>query len=1300
MASAISGSWIGAISSSAQISTDISGSFTEASSGLASRIASTEAGSITGVTAGTGLSGGGSSGAVTVNVDFSDSTFQSGISGSWQVPLSGVVSSSVQLTTDSSGILVSSSAQLASAISGSWIGAVSSSTQLSTDISGSWQGWASSSAEHTFGGDIRVAGNVLAENYIVSSSVMYMTQSFSSGSTIFGNTPDDTHVFTGSLIVSSSIGIDVQHGNISGSYTSTGSFGRIEASVIGGLSPIRIESDTFTVDATGGVSGSGESTGSFGRVQAEMMAGEVQVTTGSLTGEMWITTNTGSRMFIGKSTRGIKATSDSGSDIDVGQTVDGTDVGFSTVHSGDSSSIYLTTGDGIVLDEQNHWYTDRKFHIGGDSQFIRFDGVNSISMSAQMFPQTGSFGGQMWVNTSDTDRMYIGKYAGGFTVAGDDDPVNISRYATDEYGNTIDVGFYLNESGSIVGLSDGDGIKVNNYNYWYTNRQFAVGTSSQYIRYNDNNLFEVSLGSAAFTSITSSGNISSSATGSFGRIEATTISASTISVNAATLNVGNQTINQTIAGNIQNVSPGAISGSWQVPLSGAVSSSVQLASQISGSFTAVSSSLAGRITTREAFTTQSFLDGTADLVSGSAVSTGSFGALRIDNKLGIGTTSPSSPLHVKSSAADLAVFESDTLNREIIIKNTASTPNGTISSIRWQAKDSAGNNTTYAQFSAAVEDDTNGGEDGSLKFYTTKNGTMAERVKINEDGFVGIGMTDPNNHLMVGGATGGDIAVARIDTSINDGDTLGNILFKGKDDGGGSAYGIGARMQALATETWNEATAEGTSLNFYTTDNGTAVHDLRMTIDHNGNLGIGTTNPEQMLQVKNGKVFFEHNSNFGQDANQDEVLFVNGKDDITAAFHTDSNAVGDHAGIGFGVWADNYHEKGAIFFERLGSYGYGRLKFAVDSRAASNTVTPDYTVMQIDSGSVHITSSFGTAANLLVDGNISGSSSSTGSFGQLTLPQKDTAANPTINFGDGDTGFYEGSDDSLRISIAGTYSYLIDAYDIRSTATRSFLLDKNASSATNPAFAFNGDPNTGLGSSDADNLSLTTGGVEQLRIASNTISGSSTSTGSFGYSYIDKKIQVGGVNETIAGVNIQPDAHGYLLNLHPDGGVTTTNKRQFSWYIANQLLSLNARNDSNANQGTIIDFDHDGDIMFDRDGRGATFSGSSVSTGSFGRVEATTFAGDGAALTNVPDYVFESDYNLKPLNELETFVSQSKHLPNVPSVDDAPEWAKYTVGDRDMLLLEKIEELSLYIIELHKRVESLESQLPTNNPNV
>jgi len=57
----------------------------------------------------------------------------------------------------------------------------------------------------TFDGtELRVQGDVVAENFIVSSSVTFMTQSFSSGSTIFGDSIDDTHVFTGSLLVTGS----------------------------------------------------------------------------------------------------------------------------------------------------------------------------------------------------------------------------------------------------------------------------------------------------------------------------------------------------------------------------------------------------------------------------------------------------------------------------------------------------------------------------------------------------------------------------------------------------------------------------------------------------------------------------------------------------------------------------------------------------------------------------------------------------------------------------------------------------------------------------------------------------------------------------------------------------------------------------------------------------------------------------------------------------------------------------------------------------------------------------------------
>lgn len=56
--------------------------------------------------------------------------------------------------------------------------------------------------------DWHVLGDIIAENYIVSSSVTYMTQSFASGSHIFGDSVDDTHYFTGSVDINGSISLE------------------------------------------------------------------------------------------------------------------------------------------------------------------------------------------------------------------------------------------------------------------------------------------------------------------------------------------------------------------------------------------------------------------------------------------------------------------------------------------------------------------------------------------------------------------------------------------------------------------------------------------------------------------------------------------------------------------------------------------------------------------------------------------------------------------------------------------------------------------------------------------------------------------------------------------------------------------------------------------------------------------------------------------------------------------------------------------------------------------------------------
>ncbi|MFX8778125.1 hypothetical protein ABTM50_19695, partial [Acinetobacter baumannii] len=65
--------------------------------------------------------------------------------------------------------------------------------------------------------------------------------------------------------------------------------------------------------------------------------------------------------------------------------------------------------------------------------------------------------------------------------------------------------------------------------------------------------------------------------------------------------------------------------------------------------------------------------------------------------------------------------------------------------------------------------------------------------------------------------------------------------------------------------------------------------------------------------------------------------------------------------------------------------------------------------------------------------------------------------------------------------------------------------------------------------------------------------------------------------------------------------------------------------------------------------------------------------------TTGADYVFEKNYQLKPLNELETYIKEHKHLPGIASAKEMQDDG-LSVGDNQTKLLEKIEELSLYLI--------------------
>ena len=105
--------------------------------------------------------------------------------------------------------------------------------------------------------------------------------------------------------------------------------------------------------------------------------------------------------------------------------------------------------------------------------------------------------------------------------------------------------------------------------------------------------------------------------------------------------------------------------------------------------------------------------------------------------------------------------------------------------------------------------------------------------------------------------------------------------------------------------------------------------------------------------------------------------------------------------------------------------------------------------------------------------------------GSITVPSENNAAHPEIAFGDGDTGFYEASDDSMWYASAGVARWKSDSVYLLSTTTASKATIVNeVATATNPAYTFYNDLDTGIGWAAANKISLIAGGVGTATITS------------------------------------------------------------------------------------------------------------------------------------------------------------------------------------------------------------------------
>ncbi|MFK8038824.1 MAG: hypothetical protein AB8B74_11075 [Crocinitomicaceae bacterium] len=78
-------------------------------------------------------------------------------------------------------------------------------------------------------------------------------------------------------------------------------------------------------------------------------------------------------------------------------------------------------------------------------------------------------------------------------------------------------------------------------------------------------------------------------------------------------------------------------------------------------------------------------------------------------------------------------------------------------------------------------------------------------------------------------------------------------------------------------------------------------------------------------------------------------------------------------------------------------------------------------------------------------------------------------------------------------------------------------------------------------------------------------------------------------------------------------------------------------------------------------------------------------------LASIPDYVFKPDYDLMPLSDLRNYITKNQHLPNIPSAKEYEETG-VDLGELNRLLLEKVEELTLYTLQLEERMKKLEEK--------
>jgi hypothetical protein len=386
-------------------------------------------------------------------------------------------------------------------------------------------------------------------------------------------------------------------------------------------------------------------------------------------------------------------------------------------------------------------------------------------------------------------------------------------------------------------------------------------------------------------------------------------------------------------------------------------------------------------------------------ISGSAASTGSFGHGFIADKLGIGTTSPAYPLHI--TGADSAILLIGSTQGRVVLQDTGATSNS-------QAFDIV-----------SVADKLN-----FRRLNDARSGVNATIMSFDGDK-VGIGTTAPERKLHV---VGNPILIDN------------NQHYEGKDSGGTKRRVIGLD----SSNNINIGSGQsGGSINFI---EGDATH---MSIDASGNvefLTASTISGSATSTGSFGELIIDSNGTFGGDIDLEGDIDVNGTTnldnvDIDGTVQIDGNTTFGVSGTGVDV---------RFYGDTAGRYiswdqSADQLKFQDNTKLVFGTglVTDADSDAQIyyDGSNLRLVNEGGVISledDVNVTGNVSGSATSTGSFGALRagsgslLELGDTTFAGYVGM---KTGFM-GSSDYMIISGISDGNTYISAKDTKSVEIR------------------------------------------------------------------------------------------------------------------------------------------------------------------------------------------------------------------------------------------------------------------------